>query len=249
MNAWLDKEHVQEAKTKIMQGANRLFSKNDPKVPALQFYDLKIGSSEFKEKEEACMEGGGAGRAKFEANLYIEGGVEVSALAARARLGVEVTMVNVEARGSAELLKTGIGREVYLGSSSLSGVIRVYLQVIECKWHKAGWRWKLQCIWVTKKNYNIWGWNAPFDTGNLACRLKHRQNQCRDKGNDCCANEQHWGEAPKCAAGYTPRVDAGGHPKRQQDCSNQGCYRYGHPKVTYSSHRSPFRPTAFILLT
>ena len=203
-----------------------LFGPNDLDVPDLSFYKLKVDTPEFSEKREACLGGGGAGRAKFYAQLYIEAGGQVMAAPYRGRLGVEVTIVDLTARASGELLKVGVGREIHLESSTLSGVILARLQqlMIECK--RDGWRWKCKHKWVTKIEQKIWGWNSGFSTGNLLCKNLGGSGakKCRDQGNDCCAH--HDGEAPRCAPGYVVVPDKEGHPQNPGECTNPACFQY-----------------------
>jgi hypothetical protein len=161
---------------------------------------------------------------------------------ARARLGVEVILLNAEARASAELLKTGVGREVYMGISSLSGSILAYLEVLMlncecrnrvCKWGKC-WCALMKCEkeWEEKFRTTLWGWSSPgfADTGNLACRMTGGGNKdlCRDKDRQCCGNV-NWATKPKCKPGYVPRMD---HPANMQQCTNPACYEYGATKVS-----------------
>ena len=211
-------------------------------VPDLQIYqELKIGSPQFEKKEEQCLGGGGAARVKFEAALFVEGGVEATAGMARARLGVEVILLNAEARASAELLKTGVGREIYLGISSLSGTILAYLEVLMlkcecqqkiCKWGRC-WCARAKCEkeWEEKFRTTLWGWSSPkhLDTGNLACRLAGggEKHLCRDKDHACCANAE-WDNKPKCKPGFVPRMD---DPANKQQCTNPQCWHHGSKKV------------------
>ena len=202
-----------------------LFGPNADGVPDLKFYSLKVDSPEFAEKQQACLGGGGAGRAKFYAQLYIDAGGQIMTAMYRGRLGVEVTIVDLTARASGELLKVGVGREIHLESSTLSGVIIARLQqlMIECK--REGWRWKCKHKWVTKLEQKIWGWNSGFSTGNLLCRVPAGTtvDKCRDQGHDCCAHET-LGQSPACAPGYVVVLDKGGHPTTAADCTNPHCF-------------------------
>ena len=85
---------------------------------------------------------------KFELGLGIEGGVQASIALARARLGVQIIIVNLEARANGELLKTGVGKEVWLEVSGLSGSILTYLE-----------RKKIGPGWKSVVEATIWAWN------------------------------------------------------------------------------------------
>ena len=249
MNAWLDKENLEKAEDWVDEPGRQgkpLF--DDPEVPDLAIYQtINVGSAEFEQKEKSCIGGGGAARIKFEAALFVEGGVQVIAAMARARLGVEVVLLNAEARASAELLKTGVGREVYLGIDSLSGSILAYLDVLTitcsggggCTGHKChrvgGWRWsRTVCVcnrwqpptctreWERKFSQTLWGWSSPKDlnTGNLACRVPNTMDLCRDWGHNCCANPT-WDDKPKCRSGYVPKME---NPAHAGQCTNPACF-------------------------
>lgn len=239
MNAWLDESNLQNAEKWVNWRGRQgkpLFDDSE-EVPDLAFYHtMKVGSSEFEEKEEQCLGGGGAARIKFEAALFVEGGVQATAGVARARLGVEVVLLNAEARASAELLKTGVGREVYLGIDSMSGTILAYLDVLAvncdcqcgkrvCKFGKCWCAWKVcKCTkeWERKLSVTLWGWSSPasLNTGNLACRVPDTMALCRDWGHDCCANPA-WPDKPKCKPGYVPKME---NPAHSGQCTNPACY-------------------------
>ena len=70
-----------------------------------------------------CKSGGFAGNLMNEVFVRIDIGGEASVGIFKARLGLEIKIFNVEARGTGELLANGFGKEVNFELSALSGAI------------------------------------------------------------------------------------------------------------------------------
>ena len=129
-------------------GSGPIFGGNNADIPNLLFFQEDNTKDGWEEKAQNCARGGGAGLVKFEVGLGIEGGVQASIALARARLGVQIIIVNLEARANGELLKTGVGKEVWLEVSGLSGSILTYLE-----------RKKIGPGWKSVVEATIWAWN------------------------------------------------------------------------------------------
>lgn len=129
-------------------GSGPIFGGNNADIPNLLFFQEDNTKDGWEEKAQNCARGGGAGLVKFELGLGIEGGVQASIALARARLGVQIIIVNLEARANGELLKTGVGKEVWLEVSGLSGSILTYLE-----------RKKIGPGWKSVVEATIWAWN------------------------------------------------------------------------------------------
>ena len=82
-----------------------------------RYWKLK---DEAKGKPE-CQSGGFAGNLMNEIFVRIDIGGEASVGIFKARLGLEIKVFNIEARGTGELLPKGFGKEVNFELSSLSG--------------------------------------------------------------------------------------------------------------------------------
>jgi len=165
MAAWLSESDadaiLDKSKTRVdakvfgssSTGSGSIIGGNNADIPNLLFFQEDNSKEGWQAKAENCARGGGAALAKFELGLGIEGGVEATIAIARARLGVEVMVVNLEARGNGELLKTGWGKEVWLEVSGLSGSILTYLEYRAIR----GWKKALEA--------NIWAWSPLMRSG------------------------------------------------------------------------------------
>ena len=86
-----------------------------------------IGGADESELEHGsktgCKEGGFVGNMMSELYIRLDIGGAASVGIFRARLGLDIKVLNAEVRGTGELLANGFGKEVHMELSALSGAI------------------------------------------------------------------------------------------------------------------------------